>query len=358
MSASDALAGPEETLSPTTAVPAGKITVDGDLAEWDFTGSQTCYVSGEFLEKENAEFVFSYDKEALYLAAKVQDSTPLRNAHHPAERFWEGDCVTLRLYTKLKDNQRVPNRTHKDPDSPSRVVNLSFFQQHTTGATWKFASYGADMGETKFNPEGIECAFREFPDKTGYAFEAKIPWPALNVPLSPQPGESMRALVQFDFGNAAGDRRIRQSPAAYLVNPGDFGFLNTDAWGYLQFAAEALKKRAWPSPSELAASVRKAPEGQPIPLKLPQAGRVTVNISDPKTGEIVRELVVDQNLAEGEASVLWDGKTNAGEDAPLGEYKWKALVHQPIEAHYLGSVGSSGTPPCQNDAGTGEWGGD
>jgi len=56
--------------------------------------------------------------------------------------------------------------------------------------------------------------------------------------------------------------------------------------------------------------------------------------------------------------MIWDGKDNAGEDAPLGEYAYKALVHPELKARYIGSTGSSGTPPYSNDAATGEWGGD
>jgi hypothetical protein len=64
-------------------------------------------------------------------------------------------------------------------------MHLSFFRQHTTGAVWKYLSYGADFYDNKVNPEGVEAAFRVFPDKTGYAFEAKIPWTVLNVPVPP-----------------------------------------------------------------------------------------------------------------------------------------------------------------------------
>jgi hypothetical protein len=97
-------AGSEETLSPVTAVPAGKITIDGDLSDWDFTGSQIAYASSEVFDQERGEFVFAYDQEALFIAARVADATPLRNIYHPTERFWFGDSITLRLYTRLNDN--------------------------------------------------------------------------------------------------------------------------------------------------------------------------------------------------------------------------------------------------------------
>ena len=355
-SASDSLAGPEETLSPITAVPAGKITVDGDLSEWDFTGSQTSYVAPEFLEKEHGEFVLAYDRDALYVAARVADVTPMRNMHNAVERFWEGDCIGLRLYTNTKSNQSIPKRSKKGESS--QVAHVMFFRQHTTGQVWKHVTYGADFYESHVNPNGVEAAFREFPDKAGYAFEAKIPWSALNVSEPPQPGESMRVLVQFDFGNLAGDRRIRQAPAAYLTNPGDSGYCQPDSWGYMQFAGAPLKKRDWPEPAEVLASFKKPQEGQPISLDLPQSGQLTVNIYDPKTGQLVREMADDHMLPKGPQTLFWDGKDNAGDEAKLGGYTYRALVHQPIKARYLGSVGSSGTPPYQNDAGTGEWGGD
>ena len=205
----NALAGPEETLSPIIAVPAGKIAIDGDLADWDFTGSQTAYVGAEFLEKEHGEFVFSYDKEFLYLAARVADTSPMRNIHHAVERYWEGDCIGIRLFTDLKNNGHVPTRTLKDKNP--NVVHMMFFRQHTTGAVWKHFSYGSEFYESRVNPGGVEAAFREFPDHAGYAFEARVPWQALHVPAPPDPGESMRSMVQFDFGNQAGDRRIRQN---------------------------------------------------------------------------------------------------------------------------------------------------
>ena len=345
-----------ETLSPMTAVPAGKIVIDGDLADWDFTGSQTAYVAAEFFEQERGEYVFAYDQEALYLAARVADPTPLRNIYHAVERFWEGDSIELRLYTNLKNNQHIPNRTQKDQNR--QVVHLLFFKQHTTGTIWKHLSYGADFYETKVNPDGVEAAFRELPDKIGYTFEARIPWTVLNAPVPPKPGESIRALLGFNFSNPAGDQRIRRVAGAYLANPGDFGFLKTDCWGYLQFAAGPLKERAWPDTAQLRAALPKPAEGQAIPLDLPKAGKVTVNLYSPTTGQLVRELVQDRSLPPGPQTVTWDGKDNAGADAPLGDYAWKALLHQEIKARYLGSAGSSGTPPYANDAGTGEWGGD
>lgn len=353
---SNVRAGSEETLSPMIAVPTSAITIDGDLADWDFTGSQTAYVAAEFLEQERGEFVFSYDKDALYVAARVADTTPLRNIHHAVERFWEGDSIELRLYTNLKNNQHIPTRTQKGLDR--QVVHLTFFRQHTSGAVWKCLAYGADLSESKINPDGVVTAFREFADKTGYAFEAKIPWSVLNVPVPPQPGDSIRALLGFNFSNQAGDRRIRSAPGAYRVNPGDFGFLNTDAWGYLQFAGEPLNKRCWPDPSQLLAALKKPQEGQGIPLVFPRAAQVTVNIYEPKTGRLVRELVQDRILLPGAQTMIWDGKDNAGAEAPLGDYTYQALVHQEIKARYIGSTGSSGTPPYANDVGTGEWGGD
>lgn len=349
-------AGPRETLSPTTAVPAGKITIDGDLADWDFTASQTAYVSGEFLEKEHGEFVFSYDKDALYVAARVADNSPMRNMYGAAERFWEGDCIAVRLYTNIKDNNALPNRTQKNKDP--QVVHLLFFHQHTTGKPWSHAAYGAEFFEDKINPSGVESAYRELPDKSGYTFEAKIPWSVLNVPVPPQPGESIRAIVGFDFGNPTGDRRLRTAVGGYLTNPGDFAFLKTGSWGTLQFAGEPLKQRQWPTPDELIAASHQPTDGETIPLDLPTSGRVTVNIYDQKSGQLVREIVEERVLPKGPQTILWDGKTNDGADAALGEYSYRALVHEEIKARYIGSVGSSGTPPYANAAGTGEWGGD
>ncbi len=344
-----------EKLSPVIAPPIEKVNIDGDLSEWSFTNSQVIYVAEEFFEHERAEFAFGYDQDALYLAAKVHDTSPMKNIHHMSGRFWEGDSIQLRLYSKL-NAQHVPSRQRDKISQDKQVVHANLYYQHPTGKTWVRLDYSINFIESKVDPPGAEGAYNPFPDGKGYTVEFRLPWEVLNMERAPQPGEDIRALVEVNFSDYMGQKRVRRASGGYNENPGDFGFLGGNKWGQVKFTAKPLTDRMYPTAAEIAANIRTG-SGLAIPVEFPFKSCATLNIKD-TSGNLVRELVLSQEQPAGPYEFVWDGKDNTGADAPLGDYTYEALFYKPVEAVYKGSVASSGDPVYGTSDGTGEWGGD
>ena len=83
------------------AVPApAKVMIDGDLGEWDTSGTIVCCKDVEhLLDTESVRVAAMWDAEALYLAFVFRDSTPMVNKIDPATMVgngWRSDAVQLR----------------------------------------------------------------------------------------------------------------------------------------------------------------------------------------------------------------------------------------------------------------------
>ena len=86
------------------AVPApGPVVIDGDLADWDLSGTVLqCYDVAELREVYSARVSMMHDAQAFYIAIRWVDTAPLGNSHDPrfsASKGWAGDSVQLRIKT-------------------------------------------------------------------------------------------------------------------------------------------------------------------------------------------------------------------------------------------------------------------
>ena len=86
------------------AVPVpGPVVIDGDLADWDLSGSTLmCYDVESLKDVYSGRVAMMHDADNLYVAIRWKDPIPLRNSHNPqfqADKGWAGDCVQLRLKT-------------------------------------------------------------------------------------------------------------------------------------------------------------------------------------------------------------------------------------------------------------------
>lgn len=344
-----------EKLSPVVAVPLNKIKIDGNLSEWSFKNSQIVYVSKELFANERMEFSFSYDKNALYFAAKVNDLSPLKNIHHVSGRFWEGDSIQLRLYTKL-NSENVPQSRRGVTSQDKQIVHANIYYQHPVQKVMTRFDYSINFIESKISPSEVKVALKLFPGRNGYNVELKLPWKVLNMKKAPKPGDYIRALAEVNFGNLTGQKRVRRTSGVYNKNPGDFGFFGGNNWGTINFVSKAVTKRTYPAANEIASTINKL-SGLKIPVKFPFKSCASINIKD-KSGTIISEIVVNKEHAPGSYDFIWNGKNNAGIDVPLGKYFYQVLFYKKLKAEYKGSTASSGSPPFGTSDGTGEWGGD
>lgn len=78
----------------------------------------------------------------------------------------------------------------------------------------------------------------------------------------------------------------------------------------------------------------------PITYQLGRDGNVSVAVYD-ANGRMVREVLRAEPQKSGEHRQNWDGLDQAGKPVPLGQYTWKLLQTQGLEAEYLLSIGTS-----------------
>ncbi len=82
------------------------------------------------------------------------------------------------------------------------------------------------------------------------------------------------------------------------------------------------------------------PADQTINYDLKKAGNVSLAIYDAE-GRMVREVMRAVAQPAGKHAAAWDGLDRNGQPAPVGDYTWKLLETQGLEAEYLMTLGTS-----------------
>lgn len=347
-----------------TAVPVkdGKApAIDGNLSDWDLSAQEPVYISAQTADTMNAEWAVMYDDDALYLSAKVtMPGRGIYNPYNPQDGFWWGDILQVRMSSDPA--LPYPLDRNRDKDS-TRVLHLSFWQNHLTGKSFVNINRGTNLknGETTM-PPGAEVSIKDN-GKTGYVMEARLPWSALDVPGGKNPFKAGEATAFTAETLWIGGDKARVL-MCYRRNPGVFAFHSPDAWGKLSFAAQSLGKRVRPTMEQVVAGAKAAANveipkvGVPFEVVVPDDGlKVSINILD-ADGGVVREVMGGEPHPKGKLEVRWDGRDAFGKPLAPGAYKWGAYFHKPLVADYQGGVGSSGDPYYQTLDGKGGWGGD
>lgn len=77
-----------------------------------------------------------------------------------------------------------------------------------------------------------------------------------------------------------------------------------------------------------------------ISVTLGQPGRVSLAVYD-REGHLLRSLLYGQQLPAGEQRIPWDGLDARGRALPAGEYEWRLLRNEGLQAEYLLNVGAN-----------------
>src|SRR5690242_8128784 len=87
-------------------VPApGKVTIDGDLKDWDLSGAILMYLDEGSKNVYSVRGAMMYDRDALYIGGHVKDPTPMVNHYSFADDpglCWDADAVQIRFVSDPK----------------------------------------------------------------------------------------------------------------------------------------------------------------------------------------------------------------------------------------------------------------
>src|SRR4051812_21180449 len=71
--------------------PPGKVTIDGDLTDWDLSGQTLmCYDVEALQDIYSANVAVMHDAENLYVSIHWKDTTPMGNSHDPRYEAHKG----------------------------------------------------------------------------------------------------------------------------------------------------------------------------------------------------------------------------------------------------------------------------
>ena len=346
----------------------GKVTVDGDLKDWDLSGRIWVFADSLVRNRYSVEESAMWDKDNLYLALKWKDPSPMFSLIDPAinsDEGWKEDAwqirmtnadstlwITMWYYTALK--QPVLHFKYwKDKNNlnPGTEVKMLVAKPGST-----------DLGE------GAEMSYKADADGNGYVQEVKIPWKLLykNVP-DMKPGEKLRMGNEFLWGDPTG-KTWPVHRYADNMQPGktsrEFFWTARDVWG----DATLVAKGNVPVRQYISDGV-KVLGTIPVRAIIPKdAAKFTIVIDD-QAGNRIRNLAGDcepsEYIVKGKekkgmctVEVKWDGLDDKGKMVAPGTYKVRGLTQKGISAEYEMCFYNPGTPPWETKDGSGSWGAD
>ena len=344
------------TMLALPAAPGHTLKINGSLKGWNLAAADPIWMSFATARKMHALAAMEYTRHALYLGVRVAlPDRPMINVNGPQDPFWGGDEVELRLVADPQVAYPV-NRGAANVKANPRVCHLSFWKDTLTGKDYLNITHGVKLNLGQHvNPPGSAIKIVEH-DQHGYTLTARIPWSALDAPggIMPfKPGEKMPAVMAVHFGGA-----MYNANAVFRKDPGDFAFLDDASWGRVQFSPTARVAQQYPPLAKyLARQAAAHGKGVAITVQVPRHEHVSVNIFD-SHGRVIRELMTGAVHKKGPLTLYWNGRNQWGAPVALGTYKWGAYFSPGIRAKYIGTVGSSGSPPYPTLDGRGGWGGD
>ncbi|YCM42797.1 FlgD immunoglobulin-like domain containing protein [Verrucomicrobiaceae bacterium 227] len=336
------------------AVPLpGKVTIDGSLDDWDLSGKiLACYDLENLLEVYSAEVATMYDTNHFYVALHFKDQTPLGNSHDPlyqSSKAWAGDAAQLRFKTDIISH--VTAWYYGPKKEPGMLLDYG------KSLTEPFGGEKKNLARTEGwkMTGGVEMAFREDADGKGYIQEIKLPWDLITKDQNYAAGKQFSMGVEVFWGEADWPVHRYADNMAEGTSSREFFFTAINSWGPV--ILEPKGKLDLPGlPYEIA--FQNAQQGEilegpvEITYDLPKDARVTVAIDD-RDGNRVRNLVPSLPRKAGRNTEKWDGLNDEGEAVSPGDYAFKLLYHDGIQAKYVMSFANPGNPTWDTADGKG-----
>lgn len=230
------------------------VVIDGWLDEWPREPAFRATRSADGSGSEWLEGWMLYDASGLYVAARVGDPFPLRNAVDPQTRLatvWHGGAV--QLFLSLDRGLGWPaegkapayyNCRHMQPPLAEEVKAANprlltlFLWHHAPSGTDRLAlntALGTDAAEVT---DGFAGRFIPTADGRGYVLEYRISWETLGVADDPpQPGDELATCWELHFSDETG--RLWRDQIIEVRNPGEplaiYPFESAATWGRAEF---------------------------------------------------------------------------------------------------------------------------
>ncbi len=313
-------------------VPApGAVTIDGDLKEWDLSGEILMFMDESSKSAYSVRAAMMYDKDYLYIGARVKDPTPLVNNYTFGGDYamaWNADAIQLRFFSNpdLKSTASLQTGARM-PDADQQYVNhITLWHSTLDKQAGYAASYTLRFKDPVLNPPGVSGAYKRDEDPSagsgqaaGYSFEYRIPWSVLRAPRPLTAGDSVQMQWQCHWGNDLGNAVRCGMTDVRNAASGDLGYMGPGSWGAAIFEKTGNLKRVEKT------SAGRAVGHIPVSFKLEKAGKVSLAICDAQ-GNLVRTCLGAQPYSAGEQTWLWDGLDDADKPVPAGSYTAKLLT--------------------------------
>lgn len=336
------------------AVPLpGKISIDGSLDDWDLSGKiLACYDLENLRDIYSTEAAVMYDADHLYVALHFKDQTPMGNIHDPlyqSSKAWAGDAAQLRFKTDVITH--VTAWYYGPKKEPGMLLDYGKSLTEPFGGGSKKLSRieGWKMSD------GVEMAFKQDADGKGYVQEIKLPWKLISKDKKYVAGDQFSMGMEVFWGETDWPVHRYADNVAEGTSSREFFFTSIKSWGPVVLEPKGNLKLA-ELPYEIA--FKKARQGEvlqgpvEITYELPKDALVTLAIDD-SHGNRVRNLIPSLPRKSGKNIEKWDGLNDEGKPVSPGEYAFKLLYHEGIQAKYVMSFANPGNPSWDTADGKG-----
>ncbi len=239
---------------------ASEVSVDGQLAEWNRGAFFRSACEPPYAATYFVQGGMMYDAAHLYVAARVGDPEPMRNAARDGFQFAGGSVIVRlaadrRLGWPLKGTGRPFRPPNASPellaDSVNeRVTSLILWFDATSGQAKLDLQHSFELQRPATVPAGWQGAFQKNADGLGYTLEYAIPWRLFHCENDPpRGGDVLGTLWTVHWSDAEGrvcfgqltDVTNQYPPVAAPDSPAAF-FLSGPHWGRAVFQPEAPPK--------------------------------------------------------------------------------------------------------------------
>ncbi len=349
-------------------VPApGPVTVDGKLDDWDFSGRICVFADRGVRSRYSTEVGAMWRDDAIYIAVKWRDPTPMFNTVDPnfnPETGWVSDSMQLRVSTSDQTSW-ITTWYYTPRKQPvfHHVVwkdRASFDKGTTTRVHVAPEEGGVELSD------GLEMAYLEGDDGQSYVQELRIPLHFIyKSPPVLQEGVAFRLGFEFLWGDPTGNTWPVHRYADNL-QPGktsrEFFWSDYKIWGDATIHGSGNLE-----PLQYVSQEKRIAGTIPIRVEVPKdAARLTLVVEN-EDGERIRNLAGDlspedyavaQTDSRRTVEVMWDGRDDKKKLVAPGTYRVRGLHHDGLGAEYESCFYNPGTPPWPTASGAGAWGAD